>query len=148
MKLSKELPSEDWTNSAFLTCVPRTRRHLNLINSVWDLERAARPALPREELAQSLFVDISQNLNAAPWSVNELKTGITSQQLYHFGSDRMIFPIELFGFLGFPSLDLSGISDHECRDLYGESFAVPIVSLLINALAVSISTTDLWAEGL
>lgn len=142
MRITKGMPeksAKSWTRNMMLTHVPRTERIFSIIDSCWDLDFHNGG-----KGATDLFVDISQNIGQGVHSQGLIRTATTSQELYSFGQDRLVFGQEYLNFLGFGEAVLTGLSLSQVRDLYGEAFAIPVVTLLATALLLFSPSTDLW----
>jgi hypothetical protein len=132
---------KEWTSKSLLQHVPRTERVFSIIDTCWDMHVAP---IGNDEIARSLFIDISQNIDQGVDSSGRVKTGTTSQQMYSFGRDRMLLAQEYLNLLGMPPCAIDGLSTAQVRDLYGEAFALPIVTLLTTSLLINAPFPDLW----
>lgn len=148
MRSSKGLgtvSSREWSSSALMQHVGRTERVYSIIDTCWDMHSAPNM---RESIASELFVDVSQNIDQGFFSSSHLKTSTTSQELYSFGRDRMLLAQEYLNILGMPPCNLDGLTSRQVRDLAGEAFALPVVTLLTTALILHAPSPDLWDSTL
>ena len=131
-----------WSANHDLLGVPRTFRCFKVINTTWDLYKAS--TTDHEDLAMRLYTDFQQNTDQKNHFHELICTPLTSTELYHYGSDRVLFAQEYFSLLGFPTMNLEGVSISQARDMVGESLAVPVITSLCTGLAISVEAKDLW----
>lgn len=92
-----------------------------------------------------IFLDVSQSLQRNAYSYGDgdrkvHKCLTTSSSLYSFSSDRLITPVELLAFQGFPkSIKIPhSISGNDLKTFVGESMSLPCLATVIWALFVHI----------
>ena len=133
--------SRPWSSHARMQGISCTPRHREILDVAFlDAERNLVEhglRTTREDIANNLFCDVSQNLSRKPWG--GLRTLTTSTILYSFQKDRLILPEEGLRILGFPSTStlVRGISQGDVSDIVGQAMAVPAVVLPTMALLLA-----------
>lgn len=113
-----------------------------MLDTIWDLHYSCLAT--REETARDLYIDLSQNVCQGNWSDGHLATALTSMDVYSYGEDRRFLPQDYFNMHGYPRLDLRGVKAHHCREMAGESFALPVTTVLAVGLLLHITDDGLW----
>ena len=123
-------------------------RNINVIDTVWAYALEANDASdsPREEaeIAESLFVDYGQNASRDVFG-DRLQTFTTKSLYYSYGRDRRILPEEHMEALGhYPRVSFRGMSETTIKKLTGDAESMPMVALVLSALAVCSTMPGLW----
>jgi hypothetical protein len=144
-----EMGADDcpWTGlpTTKLHGVPAGKRHRDLLDIAYKAAtRGLTDPFDIEHAKSNLIVDLSQGLTRTPWH-DGFPTFTTSSLLYSFDQDRVVPEKCKFRMLGFGELSDGDLSDHALRDLSGEAMAVPVVTLVLSAVIVSVNFPGLFA---
>ena len=85
-----------------------------------------------------MFVDTSQCLSRNPWTVGPLRCITSSTEVYSYGKQRMLMVGEMCSSMGFPPMDMAGLSLKEQRDLAAETMSAPCIAVVLMSLALSV----------
>jgi site-specific DNA-cytosine methylase len=138
-------PGAMWSARKKLTMVSKTNRNIQMIDTVWDFH-CTETANP-EHVADQLWQDLSQNLSQQCGAYRTVPTQTTSMELYHYGQDRVLAPCEYWFLHGFPQLTFDDITPKESSNLVGESFALPVVTLVSSSILIHLQVNDLWTAA-
>ena len=86
-----------------------------------------------------LVLDVSQSLGRNPLSVG-VRSIIQNSRLFSFMKQGLLSAEDEFKCLGFPSVNLAGLSESTGKSLLGEAMAPPVVAALTFALLCSLNT--------
>lgn len=104
-------------------------------------------AAARSDLPAQLFVDISQNHIRRPLSNADgtVRALLTSTDLYHFGTDRCLVPLEHLLLQGYsPDVVLPDLlSDSDVRQMAGEAIFLPCLATVLWCLNLTKDLTEL-----
>ncbi|CAE7293874.1 unnamed protein product, partial [Symbiodinium sp. CCMP2456] len=125
-----------WSEGARLQGIAITDRIKALVDVAFlkteDMLKQRKEPHARQDVARSLFADLSQNIVRMPWG--RYRTLTTSTQLYSFERDRLLVPEELLVILGFPRTYAESARHHmknrDITDLVGMAMAVPSVTVV------------------
>ena len=133
-----------------------TKRALDLLDCGWvHAYKRAKFRHTQDAIAskldQELFIDVSQNHVRKPLSnaSGELRTLLTSTRLYHYGSDRLLLPVEHLALQGYsPEIVVpQELSAKDVRDMAGEAIALPCLATVMWCLHMVKDLTTLWCAG-
>eukprot|EP00929_Paragymnodinium_shiwhaense_P087510 TRINITY_DN47671_c0_g1_i1.p1 TRINITY_DN47671_c0_g1~~TRINITY_DN47671_c0_g1_i1.p1 ORF type:complete len:796 (-),score=110.12 TRINITY_DN47671_c0_g1_i1:303-2690(-) len=137
-----------WTSKSETKMVglPHHPRSLAAVDFCWAYMKKKYPKQTEAELAHDLFVVSSDNVDRRSWTKGSWKTPLCTGETYFYGGDRVVLPEEaLFG-LGLPrSISVDFLSTKQVRDLAGDCFPAPPVSVVACALALSLELGK-WKE--
>ena len=88
----------------------------------------------------ALITDVSQDGSRLPWVSDKLRSLTTSSSLHIHKVNRRMSVIEMFHLMGFDNVSLRTVSESQARDLLGESMAVPVISMVLCSLLLSITS--------
>ena len=121
----------------------RQKRALDLVDCAWvSAYKRAKLETTGEALQHGLhndlFVDVSQNHVRRPLSCKDgnLRTLLTSSMLYHYGTDRVLLPVEHLFLQGYDHEVVipDGVSSEDVRKLAGEAIALPSLASVLWSL--------------
>lgn len=132
--------------------VSRQKRTLDLVDCAW-VQAYKRAKITSSEAAiqanvqRSLLVDTSQNHVRKPLSSADgfLGTLLTSSDLYHYGEDRSLLPVEHLLLQGYdPEIVVpDGVSPSDVRAMAGEAVCLPCLATVLWCLHVTKDLTSL-----
>ena len=128
------------------------KRVLDLLDCSWvhAYKRAklnSSHAATRSGLADGLIVDTSQNHVRKPLSSADgfLRTLLTSSDLYHFGEDRAVLPVEHLFLQGYGEEVVvpKGSTPNDVRTLAGEAICLPCLATVLWCLHLTKDLTQI-----
>jgi hypothetical protein len=115
--------------------VPRCDRVHDLLNVAFMLRRDRNPNVPIKDLLCNFWANPSQNIARKPWS-DHPATLTQSAELYSFEHDAVLSGHAHLRGMGFPTnmAPIGFMSEYALRQLAGEAYSVPVMSLLLSAV--------------
>ena len=137
MRQKHSLPkvSSPWTDSSPTPCLrglEASARMKDSLNVSFSMERDRLAAgTTTAQIVKDLFCDVSQGIQRKPW-----KTFCASSCPYSYEHDRLVSGYGALRALGFPMACVTpdAYSARQVRDLAGEAFSLPNMSLVVYAL--------------
>ena len=139
-KLSMGGKAKPWTGRSGTKAVgisPGTwgDRYRDVIDICWEKAKVHASSLPGKltvpALADKVVVDISQSCDRFPVTIGKLKTFTTRTLLFSLRDDSVWWAGHHLRLMGWGRQFVDGrFSDGELRSLAGDSFSVPIVTLI------------------
>ena len=78
------------------------------------------------------YIDVSQDVQRRPWTLNWLRSLTTSTELFAMAEDRLLIPEEHYRLLGYPpDINLDNLSKLAKKDLAGEAMSPASVGLIL-----------------
>jgi hypothetical protein len=114
--------------------VPASPRYRDCIDVAWGARIASFPVgTPMSVLTAGYWVNPSQGVQRKPWGAQGVLT--TGGLWYSFAHDLALDSRDALRIAGMPSLiETAGLSEPQLKELSGEHFSMPIVSLCIAAV--------------
>ena len=98
----------------------------------------------KDQLANGVFVDISQCASRHPWTECRVRALTTSSDIFSFKRRRTLIPKELFAIMGWKNPSVDGLSFQQQRNLIAENMALPCLGLVL--LAMTTSLPGFWSN--
>ena len=126
--------AKPWTTrpAVALRGLPDSERVHDLLDTAFAMQQRINPAgSTTEELVRGLMVDVSVAVQRKPWSTSP-PTVTTRSMLYSFEKDTTLSGHAHMRLMGWPSdrSPAERFSDSDLRALAGESYSVPLSTLL------------------
>jgi hypothetical protein len=126
--------SKPWTTreGVALRGLPDSERVRDLLDTAFAIQQRINPASSStEELLRGLMVDVSVAVQRKPWSTSP-PTVTTRSMLYSFEKDVVLSGHAHMRLMGWPAdrCPAERFSDTDLRALAGESYSVPLSTML------------------
>ena len=141
LRTRKSLGLSDLGSNGWLS--GKTLAGLSSAERVHDLVNVAVESTVKgigDEPMPDLIVDVSQDVGRRPWTVDACRSLTTSSELLSVARRRVVVPREHFLLLGFPQVDLQGLSWACQRDLAGEAMSPAAVGFVLAIAMVCMAT--------
>jgi len=127
-----------WTRSASLGGFPCCPRNKDVLDIAWAAHTKEMPIhTSTKELAADFWADPSQQLSRRPWSTNGIvRTFTQTSTPYSYQEDVFLSGYDMLRCHGAPlgcALESGKITDAQLRSLAGESFAAPVLTVVLHA---------------